>query len=182
METTLMAKLADETLQAVEMFANRWMSYHHHYIKGDTLTQTRLIFPADIPAPVVLDATASASVLWHLLGKDKVRFVDIPTGSRSYANMTLHIAVADGGLGLTTMKRAETAQDRITRLVAFLKGRDGSSKTLLVLHQAAEYIAAACRETAWLSTAHYGRIDGLNAWHDHSTVCILGLGAMQKNR
>jgi hypothetical protein len=120
--TTLMAKLADETLQAVEMFANRWMSYHHHYIKGDTLTQTRLIFPADIPAPVVLDATASESVLWHLLGKDKVRFVDIPTGSRSYANMTLHIAVADG-LGLTTMKRAEVAQDRIVPLVTYLKGQ-----------------------------------------------------------
>jgi hypothetical protein len=172
-ETTLMAKLADETLQAVEMFANRWMSYHHHYIKGDTLTQTRLIFPADIPAPVVLDATASESVLWHLLGKDKVRFVDIPTGSRSYANMTLHIAVADG-LGLTTMKRAETAQDRIVRLVSYLKERS-KGKTLLVLHQSAEYLATACRETAWLSTAHYGRIDGLNSWHDHSTVCILGL-------
>jgi hypothetical protein len=87
--------------------------------------------------------------------------------------MTLHIAVADG-LGLTTMKRGEVAQDRIARLVAYLKGRT-NGKTLLVLHQAAEYLAAACREDSWLSTAHYGRIDGLNAWHDHSTVCILGL-------
>jgi hypothetical protein len=31
MTATPIAKLADETLKAVEMFVNRWMVYHHHY-------------------------------------------------------------------------------------------------------------------------------------------------------
>ena len=171
METTPVAKLADETLQAVENFVNRWMVYHHHYVHGDTLNQTRLIFPADIPAPVVLDATAEESVLWHLLGHERVRIVDIPRGSRSYANMTLHIAKADR-LGLSTMRRLDVAQDRITQLVSSLPPIDG--KTLLVLHQDAESLAQAMRKP-WLSTAHYGRIDGRNDWNDHTCVVILGL-------
>ena len=171
METTPIANLADVTLQAVENFVNRWMVYHHHYVNGDTLNQTRLIFPADIPAPVVLDATAEESVLWHLLGNDRVKIVDIPRGSRTYANMTLHIATADG-LGLSTMRKLDVAQDRITRLVSSLPPTDG--KSLLVLHQDAEPLAQAMRKL-WLSTAHYGRIDGRNDWNDHTRVVILGL-------
>src|SRR6202020_3687921 len=43
-----------------------------------------------------------------------------------------------------------------------------------VLHQDAESLAQAMRKP-WLSTAHYGRIDGRNDWNDHTCVVILGL-------
>jgi hypothetical protein len=178
MTATPIAKLADETLKAVEMFVNRWMVYHHHYKEGDTLNHTRLIFPDNIPAPVVLDATADEAVLWHLLGPERVRLVDIPRGSRSYSNMTLHVAYADG-LGLASMRKAKVAGHRVHRLLNYLNARMAGQdrKALLVLHKDAEYHAKGHPITGLkaLSTAHYGAIDGLNGWSDCDTVAILGM-------
>ena len=174
LERTAIAKLADETLKAVEAVFSRWAYYANNGSNSDTLNTSRLILPDHFPGPVVLDATASQDVLWSLLG-DKVRMVHIAKGVRSYANVTLNVAYADG-LGKHSM--VDQRRERIGCLIAHLNSRfAGQQRTaLLVCHKDVEPEVAAHAVTfGRLSTAHWGAVDGKNDWEDHDTVVIFGM-------
>jgi hypothetical protein len=174
-ELTSIAKLADDVLKSAEAVFSRWAYFAHNGSNGETLNTSKLIFPADLPAPVVLDATASQDVLWHLLGADKVHLVDIPKGARSYANMTLHVAFADG---LGKRKMIELRKGRVARLLDYLNARFAgqSRKVLMVSHKDVEPEARAHKTTFGpLATAHWGAIDGKNHWHECDTAVILGM-------
>jgi len=173
-ESTPIAKLADDTLKAVELVLGRWAYYANHGDKGDTLNTSRLILPDVFPGPVVLDATASQDVLLHLLGR-RVHREGIPKGVRDYRNMTLHVAFARG---LGKRKMFELRKDRVPRLLDHLNSRFAGQqrKTLVVCHKDVEPEVRASKHTfGQLSTAHWGAIDGRNDWEQCDTAVIFGL-------
>ena len=95
----------DATLKNCEAIMARWAYY---YRKGEdhTLNASLLLIPPRLPGPVILDATASQNFLWKLLGS-RAEVADVPPGTRTYANVTIHVA---RGTGLGKAKMTERWQ------------------------------------------------------------------------
>jgi hypothetical protein len=166
------AAIVDKTLKDVEALLSKW---HFYAKKGKehSFNASQLLIPTDLPAPVVLDATAKQNFLWELL-EDRADIKAIPPNTRNYRNVTLHVARASG-VGKTTM--ITEGPTRIPRLLAELEKKLGSSrKVFLCLHQRNEHIpkgyAPAFEEFA---VGHWGAIDGKNDWKDFDTAVIFGL-------
>lgn len=162
----------DRTLKDCEAIMARW-AYYYRKGNDDTFNSSQLLIPQGLPGPVILDATASQNFLWKLLGS-RAEIADVPSGTRTYANVTIHVARASG-LGKTKM--TERGKVRLPRLLADLEQRLSSDrKVLLCVHQRIEHIAlsyAPCFDA--YSVAHWGAIDGKNDWNDNDTVVIFGL-------
>ena len=86
------ASRVKETLEDVQAVMERWAYYARQGLEH-SLNSARFVIPWGIPGPVVLDATASQNFLWELF-EDTAHIVPIPTGARSYGNVTLHVARA----------------------------------------------------------------------------------------
>ena len=171
-ERQRIADIVHRTLKSCEAVLTRWAYY---YRKGahDTFNSSQLLISASLPGPVVLDATASQNFLWQLL-EARAEIAHVPAGTRSYRNVTIHVARASG-LGKTKMR--EHGKRRLPRLLASLQTTVPSdSKVLLCLHKRIEHTALSFEPTfAKYSVAHWGAIDGRNDWNDHDTVVIFGL-------
>lgn len=178
-ERRSIAPMIDHTLKSVEAAYSRFAWYARRGA-DDTLNASRLLLPADFPAPVVLDATASQDVLWSLLG-DRVTRPIIPPRVRNYGNVTLHVARVSGGIGKTAM--AANGRERIARVVAHFNERfiGQRRKVLMVLHKAVEHLAVGHEITFGdLRVAHWGAIDGKNEWGDCDTAVIVGLSYRER--
>jgi hypothetical protein len=162
----------DNTLKNCEAIMARW-AYYYRKGKDDTFNSSQLLIPRGLRGPVVLDATASQNFLWKLLGR-RAEIAEVPTGTRSYANVTIHVARASA---LGKAKMAERGKVRLPRLLAYLEQTLTSDrKVLLCLHKRIEHIAKTYAPNfEKYSVAHWGAIDGRNDWDDHDTVVIFGL-------
>jgi hypothetical protein len=162
----------DRTLKDCEAILARW-AYYYRKGNDDTFNSSQLLIPPGLPGPVILDATASQNFLWKLLGS-RVEIAEIPSGTRTYENVTIHVARANG-LGKTKM--TERGKVRLPRLLTNLQGHLSSHrKVLLCVHKRVEHIAMSYEPNfASYSVAHWGAIDGKNDWNDYDTVVIFGL-------
>jgi uncharacterized protein with HEPN domain len=165
------AQQVDETLRHIEGILSRFGYYAR---KGNyhTLNSSQFLLPADLPGPVVLDATAGTNVLWELLG-ERVFIQPIPSGARSYRNVTLHVA-RDTGVGKGQMRAK--GEERIPRLLHHLEAPLADRSVLLVCHKAIEHHAVSYEPGfERYAVGHWGAIDGRNDWNDYDTAVIFGL-------
>jgi hypothetical protein len=162
----------DRTLRDCEAIMARW-AYYYRKGNDDTFNSSQLLIPPGLPGPVVLDATASQNFLWQLLGS-RAEIAEVPAGTRTYANVTIHVA---RGSGLGKTKMTDRGKVRLPRLLANLQQHlTPDRKVLLCLHKCVEHTAVgyAPAFTAY-SVAHWGAVDGRNDWKDHDAVVIFGL-------
>lgn len=166
------ADIVDRTLKNVESVMSKW-SYYAKKGKEHSFNSSQLLIPDDLPAPVVLDATANQNFLWELL-EDRADIKPIPSKTRSYQNVTLHIARATG-VGKTAM--VKEGSTRVPRLLANLENTLGKDrKVFLCVHKRIEHIPLKYQpEFKEFSVAHWGAIDGRNDWKDFDTAVIFGL-------
>jgi hypothetical protein len=166
------AENVDRTLKDCEAIMARW-AYYSRMGNDDTFNSSQLLIPRGLPGPVILDATASQNFLWKLLGP-RAEIADVPPNTRSYANVTVHVA---RGSGLGKTKMTEYGKARLPRLLADLEHNLGPDrKVLLCVHQRIEHIALSYEPNlAKYSVAHWNAIDGKNDWNDHDAVVIFGL-------
>ena len=162
----------DRTLKDCEAILARW-AYYYRKGNDDTFNSSQLLIPPGLPGPVVLDATASQNFLWKLLGS-RAEIAEIPDGTRTYSNVTIHVA---RGSGLGKTKMVERGKVRLPRLIANLQQHlTPDRKVLLCVHKRIEHIALTYDPNfASYSLAHWGAIDGKNDWNDHDAVVIFGL-------
>lgn len=166
------AAKVDRTLKDCQAITARW-AYYYRKGRDDTFNSSQLLIPRGLPGPVILDATASQNFLWKLLGS-RAEIAPIPSGTRTYANVTIHVA---RGSGLGKTKMSEKGKVRIPRLLANLEKRlTPDRQVLLCLHKWIEHTALSYTPRfGTYSVAHWGAIDGKNDWNDHDTVVIFGL-------
>jgi hypothetical protein len=166
------AGIVDATLKSCEAIMARW-AYYYRKGKEDTFNSSQLLIPQDIPGPVVLDATASQNFLWKLLGS-RAEIAQVPSGTRTYANVRLHVA---WGSGLGKTKMMERGKIRLPRLLANLEETlSPDRKVLLCVHKRIEHLAKSYAPGfAGYKVAHWGAIDGRNDWQDCDTVVVFGL-------
>lgn len=166
------ASIVDKTLNGAEAVLSTW-AYYAKNGADHTFNAARLLIPTDLPAPVVLDATANQNFLWELLG-DRADIKPIPPNTRSYQNVTLHVTRASR-TGKGSM--IEDGQTRIPRLLAELASTLGPDRRVfLCVHQGVEHIALKyAPEFEKYSVGHWGAVDGRNDWQDHDSAVIFGL-------
>jgi hypothetical protein len=120
-----------------------------------------------------LDATASQSELWEVLG-ERARIQPVPQDARSYANVTLHVCRWNG---MGKHRMIKEADKRFARLIKNLEERLGQDrKVFLCVHKCVEHVAVRCApHFERYSVGHWGAIDGRNDWQDCDTAVIFGL-------
>lgn len=166
------SNIVDKTLNGVEAILSTW-AYCAKVGSDHTFNSSRLLIPEDLPAPVVLDATANQNFLWELLG-DRVDIKPIPPNTRNYGNVTLHMARASR-TGKGSM--IEDGQTRIPRLLDELESTLGNDRRVfLCVHKGVEHIALNyAPKFEKYSVGHWGAVDGRNDWQDHDAVVIFGI-------
>lgn len=166
------SNIVDKTLSGVEAILSTW-AYYAKAGADHSFNASRLLIPEDLPAPVVLDATANQNFLWELLG-DRVDIKPIPPNTRNYGNVTLHMARASR-TGKGSM--IEDGQTRIPRLLAELESTLGNDRRVfLCVHKGVEHIALNyAPKFEKHSVGHWGAVDGRNDWQDHDAVVIFGI-------
>ncbi len=172
LERQRISAIVDKTLSGVEAVLSMW-AYYAKAGTDHTFNVSRLLIPKDLPAPVVLDATANQNFLWELLG-DRVDIKPIPPNTRNYGNVTLHMARASR-TGKGSM--IEDGQTRMPRLLAELESTLGNDRRVfLCVHKTVEHIALKyAPKFEKYSVGHWGAVDGRNDWQDHDAVVIFGL-------
>lgn len=155
------ANQIDNILRDIEAIFSRW-AWYQKMGEYHLLNCSRLIVPKDLPAPVVLDATAKQQILWSLL-EDRAEIIPTPSGVRSYKNVKLHVTTAKG-LGKTSAK--ETMPLRLPRILSYLEeNQQASSKVLLITHKSVEHLAMNFKPSLEeYHVAHWGAVDGRNDW------------------
>ncbi|RAZ78255.1 DEAD/DEAH box helicase family protein [Mesorhizobium atlanticum] len=162
---------ATNTLRSCESILSGW-AYYQRSGDWDTINNSELLIPVELPGPVVLDATAAHNMLWELLGERAVRPV-IPSKARRYRNVTLHVTNANG-LGKGSMKEKGAA--RLPRVIKELEKSSKERSVLVCLHQSLEPKALTLEpKFSRYAIAHWGAIDGKNDWQDFDTAVVLGL-------
>lgn len=162
-----------ETFHSVEGITTSWAYISQKKGMGQVLTSSRFRIPSDVPGPVILDATATQDIASVLLGPDRCATVAMPR-SRSYANVTLHVARDGNGLGKTRMETHRTI--RCKALGAFIrKNTEPDDRWLVVTHKGIEEKVAGYIPKDISAVAHWGKIDGRNDWKDYNNVIIFGL-------
>jgi hypothetical protein len=166
------AARVDRSLRDCEAIMARW-AYYYRKGNDDTFNSSQLLIPPGLPGPVILDATASQNFIWRLLGS-RAEIADVPLGTRSYANVTIHVA---RGNGLGKHKMTEQGKVRLPRLLANLEQQLTSErKVLLCLHKRIKPTALSYEpKFGSYSVANWGAIDGRNDWDEHDAVVIFGL-------
>lgn len=140
-----------------------------------SLNSSALAVPLDVPGPVVLDATARVDLMYQLM-EDRADIIPTPPGVRDYSNVTLHVAWTKDGIGKSKMIEHATA--RFARLEADLRQRlSPDRKVFFCVHQRVEHQLPERGELpfAEVAYAHWGAVDGSNAYKDFDTAVILGL-------
>jgi hypothetical protein len=167
------ASRIDKTLAAAQAVIDRWAYFA---LKGTqpTLNSSAFLVPWDVPGPVVLDATAREDFIYQLM-EDCAVIIPTPPGVRNYSSATLHVA-RTMGIGKATM--VERAKTRFPRLIADLTQRLGPDrKVFFCVHQRVEHEIPEPEHLPFTNTvtAHWGAVDGSNAYADCDTAVIFGL-------
>ncbi|MGB5903718.1 MAG: hypothetical protein WBH00_12785 [Xanthobacteraceae bacterium] len=139
-----------------------------------SMNSAALAVPLELPGPVVLDATANVDLMYQLM-EDRADIIPTPPGVRDYSNVTLQVA-RTASIGKTKME--ETAPTRFPRLQANLSARLApDSKVLFCVHKRVEHLVPTNEDLGvnQVASAHWGAIDGSNAYKDFDTVVIFGL-------
>lgn len=166
------ANQIDKILRDIEAIYSRWAWYQK---SGEyhLLNCSRLIVPRNLPAPVVLDATAKQQILWSLL-EDRAEIISTPSGVRSYKNVKLHVTTAKG-VGKTSAKEAMPL--RLPRILSNLERyQQKPSKVLLITHKSVEHLAMNYKpDLEEYHVAHWGAVDGRNDWRHCNKAVITTL-------
>jgi hypothetical protein len=172
-ERQRLAKRYDKTLAAAETLLDQ---YAFMTLKGaeHSLNSSALAVPLELPGPVVLDATAGVDLMYDLM-EDRADIIPTPRGVRDYSNVTLHVARTER-IGKTAME--ELAVPRFAALQAHLSQRlSAESKVLFCVHKNVEHLVPAQADlgVSAAASAHWGAVDGSNAFKDFDTAVIFGL-------
>jgi hypothetical protein len=139
-----------------------------------SLNSATLAVPLELPGPVVLDATAGVDLMYQLM-EDRADIIPTPPGVRDYSNVTLHVA-RTASIGKTKME--ELATTRFPQLQADLAERlSPDRQVLFCVHKNVEHLVPTQLDlgVSKVATAHWGAIDGSNAYKDFDTAVIFGL-------
>jgi hypothetical protein len=159
------------TVRGLELVLSTWCWYE---ASSEKLHTGRVIAPdLDIPAPVVLDATATEDLVYRLF-TDRARVVSIPSGSRRYENVTVHVS---RGHAVGKTSTVEKAKRRSRAFVEALEAHLGPDRHVLAItHLEAEHaLASHATKFAEWSTGHWGALDGRNDWREFDTVALMSL-------
>jgi hypothetical protein len=162
----------DTILRDINTTLANW-SWYAKKLNDHTINTARLIVPEDISGAVILDATASANLIYRLFG-DRVDVVPVPSRARTYANVNLHVSFGHA-VGKTSMLR--TIKQEGPKLIANLQEQLGKARKVFVCcHKwvAPHLIAYDTGFTAF-DVGHWGAVDGRNDWQDFDTAVIFGL-------
>ncbi len=168
-------EIHDSRLRSLGHIFRSWVYYAKSGAKklgdaGHTLNTARLLVPEGTKGCVVLDATASANVIYQLF--DKAGAISPPENVRSYKNVTLHVSRGHK-VGKVSMRdnAAEAASKLIGHLNVELEGR----KVFIVSHKAVEPMLQTQVTTFEMHTGHWGKVDGSNAWQSCDAAVVFGL-------
>lgn len=172
-ERQRLAMRYDKVLSAAEALLDQ---YAFMALTGNqhSLNSAALAVPLELPGPVVLDATAGVDLMYQLM-EDRADIIPTPPGVRDYSNVTLHVA-RTASTGKTKME--ELAPKRFPQLQANLAERlSADCKVLFCVHKKVEHLVPAQVDlgVSEVTSAHWGKIDGSNAYKDFDTVVIFGL-------
>ena len=133
---------------------------------------SRLVLPDEMPGPVVLDATAFQHPIWGLLGAKAKVFPSV-SGTRSYANLTLHVARLRG-IGKSSMQ--ERDKSFVDQALASLPRVREQVSIFLCTHKGLRAkLNVDALSAKGVLVDHWGNIDGRNDWKDCDRVVLLGL-------
>jgi hypothetical protein len=166
------AAQTDKTLAAAEAVLDQ---YAYFALRGmePTLNSSKLLVPFDAPGPVVLDATAREDFIYKLM-EDRADIIPTPPGVRDYGSVTLHVARTSSGTGKGAM--VENAKTRFPRLIEDLTGRLTPERSVFFcVHKTVEHELPDDLPFAKVAKAHWGAVDGSNAFADCDVAVIFGL-------
>jgi hypothetical protein len=168
------ATQTDKTLAAAEAVLDQ---YAYFALKGSqpTLNSSALLVPLDAPGPVVLDATAREDFIYKLM-EDRADIIPTPPGVRDYSRVTLHVAWTKSGVGKGAM--VEHAKKRFPRLIEDLSQRLSAERSVFFcVHKAIEHELPEATDLpfAKVAKAHWGAVDGSNAYASCDVAVIFGL-------
>jgi hypothetical protein len=161
----------DAALKDIQAVLSWWAWYAQ--VKNDpTVNTAKLIVPDNINGAVIMDATASANLVYRLF--DKAMVLPVPAQSRTYRNVTLHVSIGHA-VGKNTLHR--NAEKATTTLAENLKATlPADRKVFVVCHQLVEpFMRQHSTGFAAFDTGHWQALDGRNDWQHHDTVAIFGL-------
>ncbi len=160
----------DDRLRALDAIFRGWVYYSRVQGQGHTLNTARLLVPEGVKGAVVLDATASANLVYQLF--EHARVLTPPAGVRSYRNVTLHVSRGHR-VGKVAMR--DRGEELIAAAFADLSARLPGRSVFVVTHKAAEALAVKQEATFRARTGHWGAVDGSNEWQDCEAAAVLGL-------
>jgi len=172
-ERNRIAHRIDKTLGHAEALLDQH-AYMAQTGQEHSLNSSALAVPRDVPGPVVLDATAGVDLMYKLMEDCEVCVT--PPDVRDYGNVTLHVARTKDGIGKNAMM--EHAAARFARLDADLRERlSPERKVFFCVHQKVKHHLPEPGELpfAAVASAHWGAVDGSNAFKDFDTAVIFGL-------
>ncbi len=168
-ENERLKKLHDERLKSLDCILKSWL-YYAKVLSKHTLNTARLLVPEDVKGAVVLDATASSSVLYELFKPAQVWAP--PGNSRNYGNVMLHVSK---GHSVGKSRMEQEAKKRCPALIADLNERLHGRKVFVVCHKTVEPALRTFQPTFEMSTGHWGKVDGSNQWKDCDSCVVFGL-------
>jgi hypothetical protein len=162
----------DKLLTSVEVLLSQWRWYAKK--RGDhTINSARLILPEENCGAVILDATASANLVYQLFG-GRVDLRPLPEGSRSYANVTLHVSFGHAVGKGTLMDTVKEERDKLVQNLKKVLSTD--RKVFVCCHKDVEpHLVGLDTGFSAFDVGHWSAIDGRNNWDNHDAAAIFGL-------
>lgn len=166
-------KIHDDRLRQLDTIFRSWVYYSKLPRVGHTLNTARLLVPDEVKGAVVLDATATANLIYELFEHAKVERA--PSGVRSYKNVTLHVSRGHK-VGKVAMRHAGQDGDQLLRAVfADLNARIPGRSAFVVSHQETEPRVMMQRADFTVFTGHWNAITGANRWRECDVAVVIGL-------
>ncbi|WP_119354627.1 DEAD/DEAH box helicase family protein [Azohydromonas sediminis] len=160
----------DTRLKDLNNLFRGWVYYAKAHRRGHTLNTARLLVPEEVKGAVVLDATASANLVYQLF--DKAEVIVPPQGVRNYRNVTVHVSKGHR-VGKEAMKRE--GDKLMAAVFDDLNQRIPGRSALVVTHKDTEAKAMTYETTFDTMHGHWGAVTGSNTWRDCDVAVILGL-------
>ena len=170
-------KQLEQTLRSLQQIYTNWVYFANLGKDNNGLHSSKLIVPEGLKGCVVMDATASTSIIYDI-HKDSVRLAP-PKGSRDYSNVKLHVSM-DHKVGKTHLTNEYNADRYAQQLIGDLNNRVSGRKTLIVCHKGIEDHINSYPSTFERYTGHWGELDGSNEFRDCDSVVIFGLNFRPK--
>jgi hypothetical protein len=160
----------DDRLRALDMILRGWVYYAKVPTQGHTLNTARLLVPEEVKGAVVLDATATANVVYALF--DKARVLKPPQGVRCYRNVTLHVSRGHK-VGKVSMRNDGDAL--VSAVFQDLNERIPGRSAFIVSHLETEPRVLTHEADFEVLTGHWGKVTGSNQWRGCDVAVVIGL-------